>query len=123
MSKNTSEMKKSFSLLLTIIIVIMLSFSAIFILENMALNSTIDTKQAGYLQAQYHLEFCQDLILNKIDIDTRITTTIKFENIKNYNIKAIVKQKDENIAQIDLFVESLLYKNIRLHKRFDKSLI
>jgi len=116
-------MKKSFTLLLTILLVIFFAILSVQIMQNRSLNSTIDTQQVGYTQALYHMKFCEKLLLDKIDIDINITNKIIFENIPNHKIEAIITKKDSKTLQIDLTVESLLYKNIRLHQRFLKSLI
>ncbi len=116
-------MKKSFALILTISLVLAFSLSALFIVENKSMNNSIDTSQVGYTQALYHIRFCKELLLNKIDIDPNITNKIRFENIKNHKVEAIINQIDSKTFQIDLSVESLLYKNIRLHQKFLKSLI
>lgn len=66
-----ATMKKSFGLLLAIGAIFVFSFLGIYILQNKALSSELNTNKYHYLQSSLHLEFAKEYIksLTFDDID------------------------------------------------------
>ncbi|MEA1914163.1 MAG: hypothetical protein U9N30_02505 [Campylobacterota bacterium] len=112
--------KEAFALLTTIVLVLGFALMSVFIVENKAMNVQLDTQQIGYTQAQYHVKFCKKLLLEKIEIDPNKTKKIEFKNISNHKIIAIIYPLNATKIRIDLSVESLLHKHIRVHQSFEK---
>lgn len=134
--------KKSFALLLTILLIILFSFLSIYILEIKTLQSDTQTKNYHQIQADFHLTFAKEFIHN-INLSIQEEPCIEEINIQNehYEIYAniiYISQKNNclnseeinldtnnsyGVAVVDLYVESKSsHFKIKLHERFLKKL-
>lgn len=106
-------MKKSFVLLITVILITLLSILSIYILEVKAINSTNIINKYLYIQGNNHLNFLISYIQNRKDLKG-----LKKVEVKDDNFIIIAKIKEEGTKKIaTLFVTSKNY-NIRLYKKF-----
>ena len=119
-------MKSSFALLLTIMIVALFSLVLSQIGLTKSLHSNQQTNAYSYTQAQFHLDFFKELILDMENLECQnhlvlpnsafdIQATLTYVNTQNNctNTNAIV----------DVFVQSKSNSfSIRLHERFIKKL-
>jgi len=117
-------MKSSFALLLTIMIVALFSLVLSQIGLTKSLHSHQQTNAYGYTQAQFHLDFFKELILDMENLECQkhlvlpnsafdIQATLTYVNTQNNctNTHAIV----------DIFVQSKSNSfSLRLHERFIK---
>ena len=108
-------MKKSYTLLISIVLITIFSFLAISILETKALRSSNLSNQYLYIQGKNHLDFFKSYI-----------KTIDLEDISNLEIKddffdiyAKIEKKD-SIFVIDIFVKAKDY-NISLYEQVTKN--
>jgi len=134
--------KKSFALLLTILLLTSFSFLSIYILEIKTFQNDTQTKEHQSIQAQFHLSllknFIKSLDLNKKD--ETCVNTVKLVNTQfdiSANISYISKKLDcinssnidfdskytNGVAIVDIYVKSRssIFK-IKLHERFLKKL-
>jgi len=134
--------KKSFALLLTILLLTSFSFLSIYILEIKTFQNDTQTKEHQSIQAQFHLSllknFIKSLDLNKKD--ETCVNTVKLDNTQfdiSANISYISKKLDcinssnidfdskytNGVAIVDIYVKSRssIFK-IKLHERFLKKL-
>ena len=107
-------MKKSYVLFITLILVVVFSFLANFILETNSLKNEAFTQKYLYLQAKNHILFLEDYIL-KTDLED--TKKVKIENDL---FEIIAKRYGEENSK--LFFLSVQNKelNIRLTKQIVK---
>ncbi|WP_419770357.1 MAG: hypothetical protein ACNI3C_00765 [Candidatus Marinarcus sp.] len=119
-------MKKSFALLLTLFMISLFSYLALEILFTNTLQS--NTQSIYYLQsqAQLHLQFFKNLILDIPQLNC--TQKLNFPN-ENFDIKAqfMYLSEDGNCttstARVDIFVQSKSSVfPVTLHERFLKKL-
>ena len=107
-------MKKSYTLLITIVLITLFSILGIFILETKSLRAENLTNQYLYIQAKNHKNFLKDY-LNSIDL----------RNINDFEIeddlfKIYAKiEKNNSIFTINVFVKAKDY-DISLHEQFTK---
>ena len=109
------KMKKSYTLLISIVLITIFSFLAISILETKALRSSNLSNQYLYIQGKNHLDFFKSYI-----------KTIDLEDISNLEIKddffdiyAKIEKKD-SIFTIDIFVKAKDY-DISLYEQVTKN--
>jgi len=134
--------KKSFALLLSILLITAFSFLSIYILEIKTFQSDIQSKQYHQIQAKFHLDFAKDFIMN-LELNKPNQPCVDEITVENnqYDIFAqfsyIGTKKDclhsENIipnennssgaAVVNLYVQSKssIFK-IKLHEKFLKKL-
>lgn len=107
-------MKKSYTLLITIVLITLFSILSIFILETKSLRAENLTNQYLYIQAKNHKNFLKDY-LKSIDL----------KNINDFEIeddlfKIYAKiEKNNSIFTINVFVKAKDY-DISLHEQFTK---
>ena len=107
-------MKKSYTLLITIVLITLFSILGIFILETKSLRAENLTNQYLYIQAKNHKNFLKDY-LKSIDL----------KNINDFEIeddlfKIYAKiEKNNSIFTINVFVKAKDY-DISLHEQFTK---
>jgi hypothetical protein len=101
-------MKKSFALVLTIILVATFSYLITFIYETKALSAKNTQNQYLYIQAKNHMEFLKEYV-NSIDIEN---TNHLIIDDNSFLIEANMEKKDSNY-KLELIVESKK-ENIRL---------
>ena len=105
-------MKKSYTLLITIILITIFSFLAISILQTKSLRAENLTNQYLYIQAKNHKNFLKDY-LKSIDLNGINNFEIKDDLFDIYATKLI----DSNV--IDIFVKAKQY-DISLHEKIIK---
>jgi hypothetical protein len=108
-------MKKSYTLLITIVLITLFSVLGIFILETKSLRAENLTNQYLYIQAKNHKNFLKEY-LNSIDL-----TNINDFEIEDdlFDIYAKIEKNDSTFT-INTFVKAKEY-NISLHEQFIKS--
>jgi len=104
-------MKKSYTLLITIVLISLFSFLAISILQTKSLRAENLTNQYLYIQAKNHKNFLKDY-LRSIDLEGITSFEIK-DDI--FNIYAKI-EKNNSIFTIDIFVKAKEF-NISLYER------
>ena len=107
-------MKKSYTLLITIVLITLFSFLAISILQTKSLRAENLTNQYLYIQAKNHKNFLKDYLRN---IDLEGITSFEVED-KIFNIYAKI-EKNNSIFTIDIFVKAKEF-NISLYERVIK---
>ncbi len=132
-----NNQKKSFALLLTILLMTTFSFLSIYILELKTLQSDSQTKLYKKIQADFHMKFLEDFVnnfnFNKTNTSCVNTIKINDDNYQIYaNISYISKKTDclnssninfdetytSGLVIIDLYVKSKSsIFSIKLHKR------
>ena len=108
-------MKKSYTLLITIVLITLFSVLSIFILETKSLRSENLTNQYLYIQAKNHKNFLKDY-LKSIDLNDIENFEIE-DNL--FDIYAKIEKNDSTFT-IDIFVKAKEY-DISLHEQFFKS--
>ena len=108
-------MKKSYTLLISIVLITIFSFLAISILETKSLRSSNLSNQYLYIQGKNHLDFFKSYI-KSVDL-----TDISNLEIKDdfFNIYAKVEKKDSTFV-VDIFVKEKNH-DISLYERFEKT--
>ena len=107
-------MKKSYTLLITIVLITLFSILSIFILETKSLRAENLTNQYLYIQAKNHKNFLKDY-LKSIDL-----TNINDFEIEDDLFKIYAKiEKNNSIFTINVFVKAKDY-DISLHEEFTK---
>ena len=94
-------MKKSYTLLISIVLITIFSFLAISILETKSLRSSNLSNQYLYIQGKNHLDFLKKYI---IDSDLKDITHLEIKD-ELFNINAKIQQKDSSFI-IDIFVKA-----------------
>ena len=120
-------MKKSFSLLVTLILITTFSFFAVFIIQTKSLSISNLTNSYLQSQAKLHLNFFKQYI-NTLDLKEKCTTELSFiDDI--YNLKAQISFEQgclSNLEQtviIDIFINAKTLNNeINLHERVTKTI-
>jgi hypothetical protein len=107
-------MKKSYTLLITIILISLFSFLAISILQTKSLRAENLTNQYLYIQAKNHKNFLKDY-LKSIDLEGITSFEIEDEIFKIY----AKIEKNNSIFTIDIFVKAKEF-NISLYERVIK---
>ena len=107
-------MKKSYTLLITIILISLFSFLAISILQTKSLRAENLTNQHLYIQAKNHKNFLKDY-LRSIDLEGITSFEIEDEIFKIY----AKIEKNNSIFTIDIFVKAKEF-NISLYERVIK---
>ena len=108
-------MKKSYTLLITIVLITVFSFLAISILETKSLRSSNLSNQYLYIQGKNHLEFFKKYI---IDSNLKDITSLEIKD-DFFNIYAKIEKKD-SIFVIDIFVKAKDY-DISLYEQITKA--
>lgn len=110
-------MKKSYTLLITIVLVSLFSYLALSIAQTKSFANKNIENQYLYIQAKNHLNFVVEY-LNSIDIN-------ELENIENlkiddekFNIESFIKKVD-NTFEIEIFIQSKEF-DIRLYEKIIK---
>jgi len=107
-------MKKSYTLLITIVLITLFSILSIFILETKSLRAENLTNQYLYIQAKNHKNFLKDY-LNSIDL-----TNINDFEIEDDLFKIYAKiEQNNSIFTINVFVKAKDY-DISLYERVIK---
>jgi hypothetical protein len=107
-------MKKSYTLLITIVLITLFSILGIFILETKSLRAENITNQYLYIQAKNHKNFLKDYLKN-IDL-----TNINDFEIEDDLFKIYAKiEKNNSIFTINVFVKAKDY-DISVHERIIK---
>lgn len=104
-------MKKSYTLLITIILISLFSFLAISILQTKSLRAENLTNQYLYIQAKNHKNFLKDY-LRSIDLEGITSFEIEDEIFKIY----AKIEKNNSIFTINIFVKAKEF-NISLYER------
>jgi len=134
--------KKSFALLLTILLLVCFSFLSLYIIEIKTFQDNTQTKQYQTIQAKFHLSFLKNFIKN-LDLNNKneaCVNSVKLDNSKfdiRANISYISNKSDcknssnpsfdsnytNGAAIVDIYVKSKssIFK-IKLHERFLKKL-
>ena len=107
-------MKRSYTLLITIIIISLFSFLAISILQTKSLRAENLTNQYLYIQAKNHKNFLKDY-LRSIDLEGITSFEIEDEIFKIY----AKIEKNNSIFTINVFVKAKDY-DISLHEKVIK---
>jgi hypothetical protein len=109
------KMKKSYTLLISIVLITIFSFLAISILETKALRSSNISNQYLYIQGKNHLIFLKSYI-KSADL-----TDISNLEIKDdfFDIYAKIEKKDSTFV-VDIFVKAKDY-DISLYEKFEKT--
>ena len=107
-------MKKSYTLLITIVLITLFSFLAISILQTKSLRAENLTNQYLYIQAKKHKNFLKDY-LRSIDLEGITSLEIEDEIFKIY----AKIEKNNSIFTIDIFVKAKEF-NISLYERVIK---
>ena len=107
-------MKKSYTLLISIVLITIFSYLAISILETKSLRTTNLSNQYLYIQGKNHLEFFKSYI-KSIDLIDISQLEIKDDF---FDIYAEIEKKD-SIFTIEIFVKAKNY-NISLFEKFIK---
>ena len=108
-------MKKSYTLLISIVLITIFSFLAISILETKALRSSNLSNQYLYIQGKNHLDFFKKYI---IDSDLKDITQLEIKD-DFFDIYAEIEKKD-SIFVIDIFVKAKDY-DISLYEQVTKN--
>ena len=108
------KMKKSYTLLITIVLITIFSFLAISILETKSLRSSNLSNQYLYIQGKNHLDFFKKYI---IDSDLKDITHLEIKD-ELFNINAKIQQKDSTFI-IDIFIKAKDY-DISLYEQITK---
>lgn len=113
-NKKMRKNKKSFALLLTLVLLTVFSYLITFIYETKALSSSNIKNQYLYIQGKNHTTFLKEYI-NSIDLEAINHLEIEDTNFKieafikkedtNYKIETIVESKKENIRIVNSFVK------------------
>ena len=111
---DTCQMKKSYILLFTIILISIFSYLSLFIYETKSLSAKVVREQYLYLQAKNHLDFFKEYIketdltnINKLELQNKnfeIYANIKINKL-SYLINIYVKSKDNNISLHESFTK------------------
>jgi len=109
-------MKKSYTLLITIVLITVFSFLAISILETKSLRSSNLSNQYLYIQGKNHLVFFKEYLINS---DLKDITSLEIKD-DFFNITAKIEQKNSTFI-IDIFVKAKDY-DISLYERVIKHL-
>ena len=100
-------MKKSYTLLITIVLITLFSYLAVSILETKSLKSINSSNQYLYIQGNNHKEFFKDYLqsinltgINQLEIEDEIFEIIaKIENKNSiFTIDIFVKAKDYDVS-------------------------
>jgi hypothetical protein len=107
-------MKKSFTLLITIFVLILFSYLSLIILQTKSLSNTNIQNQYLYIQANNHKEFLKSYI-NSINL-----TGIKHLDIENkfFDIYSTIKKEEEKY-KINIYVKSKEF-DISIHEKIIK---
>ena len=108
------KMKKSYTLLITIVLITIFSFLAISILETKSLRSSNLSNQYLYIQGKNHLDFFKSYI-KTIDLADISNLEIKDDF---FDIYAKIEKKD-SIFTIEIFVKAKDY-DISLYEKITK---
>ena len=108
-------MKKSYTLLITIVLITFFSVFSIFILETKSLRAENLTNQYLYIQAKNHKNFLKEYLKN---IDLNGINDFEIED-DLFDIYAKIEKNDSTFT-INTFVKAKEY-NISLHEQFIKS--
>ncbi|MGB5793125.1 hypothetical protein [Poseidonibacter sp.] len=107
-------MKKSYTLLITIILVSVFSYLCLSLFEIKSLRYQNLSNQHLYIQANNHKEFMKNYLQT---LDLSSLEHLKIED-ENFNIYAIIKEID-NFYIIDIYVNSKEY-SISIHEQIKK---
>ena len=107
-------MKKSYTLLISIVLITIFSYLAISILETKSLRSTNLSNQYLYIQGKNHLDFFKSYIKG---IDLTDTSHLEIKD-DFFDIYAKIEKK-ESIFVINIFVKAKDY-DISLYERITK---
>lgn len=103
-------MKKSFTLLSTILLILVFSSISVIIFENKSINNINLKNQYLYVQGKNHLKFLEEYLEKENLEDIK---TIRIED-KNFDIYANIQIQNEEY-ELNLYVKSKKH-NISLHK-------
>ena len=107
-------MKKSYTLLITIVLLSLFSYLALSIAQTKSFSNKNIENQYLYIQGKNHLNFTKEYI-NSLDIsELENIDKLTIEN-KNFDIKAVNK-KEEDKFKIEIFIQSKSY-DIRLYEK------
>jgi len=107
-------MKKAYSLLITIVLVTVFSYLAIFILETKSLRSQNLSNQYLYIQGKNHLEFLKDYVKSSdlkdiTDIEIKDDLFDIYAKIENQNsifiVEIFIKAKDYDISLYEKIIK------------------
>lgn len=107
-------MKKSYILLLTILLLVIFSFLVIFVFETKSFQTTFFKDKYLYIQGKNHKKFFSNLIKNK---DLKNINSLKIET-SNFIMKAKIK-KLESYYEVEIFINSL-NNEVSLYEKFIK---
>lgn len=105
-------MKKSFVLLITIVLITLLSILSVYILEIKAINSTNIINKYLYIQGKNHLIFLNSYVKSKKNLQN--LDEIRIEDI---NFEIVAKIRNEETKKIARLSVSSKKYNIRLYKK------
>lgn len=112
--KAKRKTKKSFSLLITIVLVSLFSYLALSILQTKSFSNKNLENQYLYIQAKNHKEFFKEYI-NSLSLDElKNIQSLEIED-KNYEIKAFITKEDK--TKIEIFIKSKTH-NISIYENF-----
>jgi len=107
-------MKKSYTLLLTILLVTLFSYLALNIAQTKSFSNSNIQNQYLYIQAKNHLLFMKDY-LNSLNInELESINKLKIDD-ENFNIESFIKKVD-NSYEIEIFIQSKEF-DIRLYEK------
>lgn len=106
--------KKSFTLLITVLMITLFSYLAISSMHTSSFQSINLQNQYLYIQANNHKEFIKEYLKS---LELRDIKHLKIDD-DSFDIEAFIKKEDSKY-QIDIFVNSKKY-DIRVHETFTK---
>ncbi len=122
-----NKMKKSFSLLITLVLITIFSFFTIFIIQTKSLSVSNLTNAYLQTQTKLHLEFFKEYI-NSLDLKAKCLSTLSF-NDDIYKLNASITYENgctntmPQDVTIDIFASSKSLNNeVNLHQRVIKHL-
>lgn len=108
------KQKKSFTLLSTIVLILLLSLIVVKIYETKNISSQNALNQYDYIQAKNHLKFLEEYIKSLQSLET--IDKIEIEN-NNFEIKALIKKENEKyIAYLSV---KALKNDVRVYKKIE----
>lgn len=120
-------MKKSFALLITILLLTIFAYLSTFILETKSLSRNNLTNAYLHTQASFHMDFMKKYI-NSLDLKNECFESLKIEEVM-FSIEAFFHYDDicissnPNKLTTDIYVKSKIKKyQVSLHQQIKKDL-
>lgn len=108
-------MKKSFSLLITIVLISLFSYLSISILQTKSFTNKNLENQFLYIQAKNHKNFLEDYIKQIKDEELQGINHLDISN-EHFKIEAFIENKNSNFI-IEIFIKSKKY-DISIYEKY-----